>query len=322
MFMRFLCFVLLGTTLSGCGGGSGSSNSQAATDTSASSPTDDEASIDITNAVFESREVDCAEYDNQYASAVVDVNRSIGFNGSLAVAAGSETCVLTSNVIPNHDFNDDAMFATPTSEQILEVVVPRNPTLAGRNTALSHGLWDGIMLNGVVIDVLSAGCWNGAQNTPAGCSDDNDWLINPLTSDGFFAHDTHHAHTQPDGTYHYHGEPLAMYDDFPGPEGSPVIGFAADGFPIYGPYFFDQDTGQVREALSGYTLKTEVRDATVGPGGIPDGFYNSDWEWTDAGDLDECNGMTVDGQYGYYVTRSYPHTMRCFKGIVDGSFGK
>ena len=38
------------------------------------------------------------------------------------------------------------------------------------------------------------------------------------------------------GSYHYHCDPNALFDDVPVGEGSPVIGFAADGFPIYGSY--------------------------------------------------------------------------------------
>ncbi|MGB0867810.1 MAG: YHYH protein [Granulosicoccaceae bacterium] len=54
----------------------------------------------------------------------------------------------------------------------------------------------------------------------------------------------------------------------------------------------------MRKALSGYTLKTGSRgtqSTTVpyNPGGNYDGMYNNDWEWTDAGDLDICNGMTA-----------------------------
>ena len=50
-----------------------------------------------------------------------------------------------------------------------------------------------------------------------------------------------------------------MFDDNPGAEGSPVIGFAADGFPIYGSYFLDPQTNQVRKAISGYELKAGTR---------------------------------------------------------------
>ena len=45
-----------------------------------------------------------------------------------------------------------------------------------------------------------------------------------------------------------------MFDGNPGINGSPVIGFAADGFPIYGSYFLDPSSNQVRKAISGYTL--------------------------------------------------------------------
>ena len=41
-----------------------------------------------------------------------------------------------------------------------------------------------------------------------------------------------------------------------------------------------------------------------------------------SGDLDECNGMQVDGQYAYYVIDAYPYVLACFKGLVDASFNK
>jgi hypothetical protein len=49
------------------------------------------------------------------------------------------------------------------------------------------------------------------------------------------------------------------------------------------------------------------------------GFYVQDWEYTGAGDLDRCNGMTVAG---HYVTESYPWIMGCFSGTLHSSFSK
>ncbi len=46
------------------------------------------------------------------------------------------------------------------------------------------------------------------------------------------------GHPSPDNRYHYHKYPVCVktpFVDF-GQEHSPVIGFALDGFPIYGPY--------------------------------------------------------------------------------------
>jgi len=53
----------------------------------------------------------------------------------------------------------------------------------------------------------------------------------------------------------------------------------------------------MRQAVSGYVLRDGMRPSSASdPGGAYDGMYVDDYEFTGAGDLDECNGMTVDGQ--------------------------
>lgn len=103
-----------------------------------------------------------------------------------------------------------------------------------------------------------------------------------------------------------------------------MIGFAADGFPIFGPFI--DDGGTVRRVVSGWTLRTGERQSQDGegafPGGTYDGTYVDDYEFTGAGDLDACNGMTRDGVYGYYVTDTYPWVLGCFAGTPDDSFRK
>ena len=261
----------------------------------------------------------------------MDIKRDQNFIGGVTVSSDGASCTIQSNGIPNHDFNDQsAGFATNVAEVNRSFTIPRNPTVAGSTTAISQRSFDAIMLNGVVVDLLSAGCYDPDSpmadrngNTPIGCDENDNWLIDPLGTDSGFGADAHNAHTQPDGTYHYHGNPMAMFDNNPGANGSPVIGFAADGFPIYGSYFLDGSSGQVRKALSGYSLKLGERPSSSNdPGGAYDGTYNDDYEFTNSGDLDECNGMTVDGQYGYYVTDSYPWILKCFVGSVHSSFNK
>ena len=107
---------------------------------------------------------------------------------------------------------------------------------------------------------------------------------------------------------------------------SPVIGFAADGFPIYGTIFRDKD-GKIRRARSGYALKTTQRPSPPnGPGGMPDGTYLEDYKFTGKGDLDECNGRTgvtpeyPEGGYHYFITDTFPYQPRCLKGTPDSSF--
>ena len=85
---------------------------------------------------------------------------------------------------------------------------------------------------------------------------------------------------------------------------SPIIGWAYDGNPIYGPYGFSTKTGgSVRAMKSGYA-------ATVKPNRPPyaQGFFVEDFEFNNSGDLDEHNGrfcVTPDfpnGVYAYFAT--------------------
>lgn len=284
---------------------------------------------DITDQIFTERCADCAIFAGKDTANVMDVKRTLGFAADISVTFDASECVLSSNSIPNHDFNDEsAQFRTNVAEVERSFIIPRNPTIAGTATQLHQTRFDAVMLNGIVVDLLSAGCYDPTNpmadadgNVLIGCRDTDPWLLDPLGTDHHFGADANNAHTQADGTYHYHGNPMAMFDDNPGPNGSPVIGFVTDGFPIYGTYFLDG--AQVRKAVSGYSLKSGTRPTgRNNPGGKYDGSYVDDYEFTDAGDLDECNGMTVGGQYGYYVTDSYPWMIKCHSGTPHSSFDK
>ena len=85
---------------------------------------------------------------------------------------------------------------------------------------------------------------------------------------------------------------------------SPIIGWAYDGNPIYGPYGFATKTGgSIRAMRSGYA-------ATAKPNRPPyeQGFFVEDYEFNNSGDLDEHNGrfcVTPDfpnGVYAYFAT--------------------
>jgi len=85
---------------------------------------------------------------------------------------------------------------------------------------------------------------------------------------------------------------------------SPIIGWAYDGNPIYGPYGFPIKTGDsIRAMKSGYTPVTK-------PNRPPfiQGFFVEDYEFTNSGDLDEHNGRFCktpefpNGVYAYFAT--------------------
>lgn len=55
--------------------------------------------------------------------------------------------------------------------------------------------------------------------------------------------------------------------------------------------------------------------------GNHDGQFIGDYEYSEgAGDLEDWNGMTYEGQYGYYVTDDDPWILGWFRAAVDDSF--
>jgi hypothetical protein len=305
----------------------GCSNTSPAT---SQSPSASGTAIDIKDAVLTNLSGDCADYSESYQAKVSDLERQTNFLSVFNVSDDATSCTVTSNDIPNYDFNDpSAHFATPVAEQSLVLSIPRNPSAAASQTELSMSFYNAVMLNGVVLDQVANGCFSPSDpsadadgNIANGCGPSVSWRLDPLGKVKFGT-DSHNGHTQPGGLYHYHGNPLALFDPEETDHGSPVIGFASDGFPIYGPHFIDPASGKMLEATSGYTLKQGARPTNgTSPGGSYDGTYIQDYEFTNAGTLDKCNGMTLNGQYGYYVTSTYPYVMGCYTGTPDKSFRK
>ena len=278
--------------------------------------------VDITNVTLTSQSKNCIDYIEQFTSTVNDINKGVVYQGDLVISQLGDKCVFNTNAIPNHDFNDGgSAFPNDVSEQDDQFEITISPSKASQVTPLSLQLDNAILLNGVKVDLLAAGCY-GVGNGKIGCNDiSQPWRYEPMHTANGFAVDSHNAHAQPDGTYHYHGSPIALFEDDVS-QSSPVIGFAADGFPIYGTYFNDE--GNIRAVTSSYRLKSGSRANGSGdPGGSYDGSFIDDYEYVEGlGDLDECNGMTLDGGYAYYITVSYPYVLSCFSGTPDSSFNK
>ncbi len=167
----------------------------------------------------------------------------------------------------------------------------------------------GIAVNGVMIDPGTAEFWNGDRYSG--------WNYCALGCAVPLGLDENHAHVQPTGAYHYHGLPtglLASLDLKPG-EHSPLVGWAADGYPVYALYGCDgKNAKKVIKHTSSYRLKKGTRPAPPdGPGGKYDGAFVQDYEFAEgAGTLDECNGcFTVtpefpQGTYAYFMTENWP----------------
>ena len=90
---------------------------------------------------------------------------------------------------------------------------------------------------------------------------------------------------------------------------SKILGWALDGYPIYGPYGYNQAmdcNSGIRSMVSGYTTYTnsEQVEARVVEGALdievfPLGIFVEDWYYAGTGDLDISNGR-------YCVTPEYP----------------
>ena len=88
---------------------------------------------------------------------------------------------------------------------------------------------------------------------------------------------------------------------------SPIIGWAYDGNPIYGPYGYDTPSGgSIRSMISGYELREIANRPPISL--YPEGFFVEDYVYTENGDLDEHNGRFCitpefpNGVYAYFTT--------------------
>lgn len=207
----------------------------------------------------------------------------------------------------------------------------------------------GIFINGVALfDYRDGVSWQNATNSlkggPLGGMGDQVWNRDAVVGEklGFDCSKGHPAM----GNYHHHQNPSAfkldlnvisticnLYDadglySIDSNSHSPLIGFAYDGFPIYGAYAFKNvnGTGGIVRMKSSYKLRNitnRTTDAlgnavTPGPavnGTYPLGYFREDYEYipTGAGTpdyLDEHNGR-------FCVTPEYPNGIYCYFATVD-----
>jgi hypothetical protein len=212
------------------------------------------------------------------ATTKLAVEGSVSWPSSSNITVQGETRVITSNDLPDHVTGvfpispSDPAYAydhNPNSidAQSLSYSIPANPTVAPSPTCTGLGPI-GIMLSGTVIfNALDAeGRDAGAHELQDSCQ----------------------GHPQSADEYHYHALSKCISD--PGTGHSQLVGYALDGFGIYG-------------------LRGENGDTLTNA------------------DLDECHGhthaITWNGQtvtmYHYHATIEYPYTVGCFRGTPIGS---
>lgn len=240
--------------------------------------------------------------------------------------------VLQSNSAPNHNYG------SPT-DKIAEVTmnyeVPANPTVASATTSLLRpnglGYVFGMALNGIKMDPEA----NFPYENPNTGEQNYGWVLEATNNsgNGLLNLDCNHAHLQPTGAYHYHGDfpdLAAVYGSNSG--NMTQVAWAADGFPVYYKYAYSDPSdpnSTIIEMTSSYRVKAGERpgDGISAPCGEYNGKYEQDYEYVSGlGTLDECNGRTgptpefPNGTYYYVITSDYPLIPRCFRGTPDNSF--
>lgn len=207
----------------------------------------------------------------------------------------------------------------------------------------------GIFINGVALfDYRDGVSWHNASGTikggPSGGMGDGVWNRDAVVAErvGFDCAKGHPAM----GNYHHHQNPSAfkldlnvvstvcnLYDAdglyiLDSTKHSPLIGFAYDGFPIYGAYGYKNadGTGGIVRIKSSYTLRS-ITDrtkyangstVTAGPAvnaTYPLGYFREDYQYTPTSAatpdyLDEHNGR-------FCITPEYPKGIYCYFATID-----
>ncbi len=200
--------------------------------------------------------------------------------------------------------------------------MPAKPQVAEKPTPSGHASF-GVALNGVPFDPATAEFWNNDRRSG--------WNYEAKGGAVDLGLDEYNAHVQPNGAYHYHGLPVGMMKKLGGDAKKMLmVGYAADGFPIYTSFGLSNATNAaspLKKMRSSYQLKKGTRPN--GPGGKYDGKFTEDYEFVKgSGDLDECNGrfgVTPEfpqGSYHYYLTEEFPNISRLWRGTADSSFQK
>lgn len=288
---------------------------------------------------------DCT-VNNDTTSILGDCSETLAFSPSFTMTISGGNRIISCNNIPDHQvglfgMGPGSLNPNAISPQSSTYSITVNPTLTGSNIELlgttggpmSQGpqYSFGILLNGIELDPVAAEPWphQGIMNPNVNW----EWNLEALGLGINLGLDCNFAHVQPTGKYHYHGTPNLFLDDLSiDPTVMTLIGYAADGFPIYYKYAYedaDDANSTVIAVQSSFRLKSCERpgDGITAPCGDYDGTYSNDWEYIEySGSLDECNGrygVTPEypsGTYYYVITDQFPSIPRCFKGTPSSDF--
>ena len=221
--------------------------------------------------------------------------------------------IMVTNALPNHKTGKFPNQGNPNaiSAQNQTYSFPLEPKYTGKATWARE---PGVALNGIKFEPGTA--------EVVECDTGENYRVEALQDVIDLGLDFNHAHVQPTGAYHYHGTPTSVIEEFDAGEDLVHVGFAHDGFPMY-----YSKSGKFKPSYKAIEGDREGEDCTyenphqsidISVGGHHDGTFTSDYEYVaGSGDLDECNGITINGDYMYLVTVEFPYISRCLMGDYE-----
>lgn len=265
-------------------------------------------------------------------------DQELAFTPTFTETTNATNRVIRSNSIPDHKVGlfgrgRGSLNPNAISEQDETYRVTKTPAKANSFTPLlgANGpdFSFGVLLNGVELDPVAAEPFPHEGTMSANVN----WTWNLEALNVLLGLDCNNAHVQPSGKYHYHGKPTLYLESINiSTNEMTLIGYAADGFPIYYKYAYttaNDASSTVVEMTSSYRLKSGERggDGVTAPCGTYDGAYSNDYEYVAGlGTLDEANGRTgitpeyPNGTYYYVVTDEFPSIPRYFMGTPSNDF--
>ena len=249
---------------------------------------------------------------SSYLSSYTLDDEEFGTQVTVTVEGARRTIV--TNALPDHETGDFPNNGNPNaiSAQDLTYEYTSEPTFAGET---SSPLVIGVAVNGVKFEPGTA--------ESVTCSSGETYLVEALQDTYNLGLDFNNAHVQPTGEYHYHGASQLLADAYSTDDDLVLVGFAADGYLMYysksGAYESGYELVSAARTGTDCTASSALRvDDVEVDGTTPDGTFTSDWVWSDeAGDLDSCNGVTIDGTYAYVITNEFPFISRCLNGDAN-----
>jgi len=187
------------------------------------------------------------------------------------------TTGLASSHVMGPWYGDEAKtlpFPNFPSNQAVIYRIPRDPAIPANLTATSLGAV-GYFVDGVAQfdgqDGFSYGSFRGEDASPgSGYWNHDAYVSEGVTFDNALAHQAggnHHYHVNPPALRHALGDSVdhdiatnTYAENFNGRH-SPIIGWVADGYPIYGPYGYsdsEDPSSPIRRMISGYQLRTDL----------------------------------------------------------------